>query len=54
MEDTRGIWDVSSHEKRKEDSTFFEFEKETEDFYPKSILGIRPARADDMLILPST
>ena len=53
MEDARGIWDVSAHEKRKEDSTFFEFEKATKDFYPKSVLGIGPAKADDMLLFPS-
>ena len=35
-------------------STFFEFGKETEDLWPISALGIGPARADDMLLLPST
>ena len=34
-------------------STFFEFGKEIEDLCPKSALGTGPARADDMLLLPS-
>ena len=34
-------------------STFFEFGKETEDFYPTSAPGTGPAGADDMLLLPS-
>ena len=34
-------------------SAFFEFGKEAEDFCPTSALGTGPARADDMLLLPS-
>ena len=34
-------------------SAFFEFGKETEDFCPMSAPGTGPARADDMLLLPS-
>ena len=33
-------------------SAFFEFGKETEDFYSTSAPGTGPARADDMLLLP--
>ena len=32
---------------------FFEFGKEIEDFYSMSVLSTGPARADDMLLLPS-
>ena len=34
-------------------SAFFEFGKETKDFCPMSALGIGPARANDVLLLPS-
>ena len=33
---------------------FFEFGKETKDFCPMSTPSTGPARADDMLLLPST
>ena len=42
MEDARGIRDASSSGKRK-----------AEDFCPMRALGTGPARADDMLLLPS-
>ena len=52
MEDVRGIRDASAGEEGG--SAFFEFGKEIEDFCPTSALGIGPARADDMFLLPST
>ena len=53
IEDTRGHSRCKCWWEEEGGSAFFEFRKETGELCPMSVPGIGPARANDMLLLPS-
>ena len=53
MEDARGIRDASAGGKRKEDQPSSSLGKKIKDLCPTSAPSTGPAKADDMLLLPS-